>query len=118
MTLARARQIALALPEATEEPHFDLSSFRIRGKIFATAPPSGDTLRVFVDEPLRGILVASRPDAYARLHWGKKEVGLEVNLKRARVREVEEMLIAAWQRKAPRSLVKAFEDADARGRVG
>lgn len=31
------REIALSLPEATEEPHFEKTSFRIRKKIFATA---------------------------------------------------------------------------------
>lgn len=31
------RQIALSLPEATEEPHFEKVSFRVNKKIFATA---------------------------------------------------------------------------------
>jgi predicted DNA-binding protein (MmcQ/YjbR family) len=30
------RQIALALPEATEQPHFEKASFRVGKKIFAT----------------------------------------------------------------------------------
>jgi predicted DNA-binding protein (MmcQ/YjbR family) len=30
------RHIALAFPEATEEPHFDKTSFRIKKKIFAS----------------------------------------------------------------------------------
>ncbi len=30
------RQIALSLPEATEQPHFEKTSFRIGKKIFAT----------------------------------------------------------------------------------
>jgi hypothetical protein len=30
------RKLALSFPEATEEPHFEKSSFRIRKKIFAT----------------------------------------------------------------------------------
>lgn len=32
--LAEVRRFALALPEATEAPHFDYASFRVRGKIF------------------------------------------------------------------------------------
>ena len=35
----RVREFALSLPGATEEPHFDMSSFRVQGKIFATVPP-------------------------------------------------------------------------------
>jgi len=30
------RKLALSFPDATEEPHFHLSSFRYKGKIFAT----------------------------------------------------------------------------------
>ena len=30
------RKLALSFPEATEEPHFDKTSFRVRKKIFAT----------------------------------------------------------------------------------
>ncbi len=36
MTLQELRSIALSLPEATEAPHFEKTSFRIRKKIFAT----------------------------------------------------------------------------------
>ncbi len=34
--VATARKIALSFDEATELPHFELTSFRIRKKIFAT----------------------------------------------------------------------------------
>lgn len=44
----QARRFALSLPEATEEPHFDKASFRVRGRIFATVPPDGQHLHVFV----------------------------------------------------------------------
>lgn len=30
------REISLSFPEATEEPHFDKTSFRVKKKIFAT----------------------------------------------------------------------------------
>ena len=49
MELREARRFALSLPEATEEPHFDKASFRVRGRIFATVPPDGQHLHVLVD---------------------------------------------------------------------
>jgi len=59
--LARARTIALGLPEASEQDHHGIASFRVRGKVFATVPD--DThLRVMVDEveiQLRGFSVNS-----------------------------------------------------------
>ena len=36
MTPNDVRKLALALPEAEEQAHFDKPSFRVRGKIFAT----------------------------------------------------------------------------------
>lgn len=36
VTFIELQQIALSLPEAGEEPHFEKTSFRIKKKIFAT----------------------------------------------------------------------------------
>lgn len=36
VTLETFRQLALALPDAVEQPHFEKTSFRVKKKIFAT----------------------------------------------------------------------------------
>jgi len=36
VTFQTFREIALSFPEATEEPHFEKTSFRVKKKIFAT----------------------------------------------------------------------------------
>lgn len=36
VTIETLRKLALSFPEATEEPHFEKTSFRIKKKIFAT----------------------------------------------------------------------------------
>ena len=38
MTLAAARRLALSFPEATEQDHHGMPSFRVDGKIFTTVP--------------------------------------------------------------------------------
>ena len=69
-TLAQARKIALALPEATEQDHHDMASFRVRGKIFATVPD--DThLRVMVDEMEIRAAVAENPTCLSGVLLGK-----------------------------------------------
>jgi hypothetical protein len=95
--------LALALPGATEEPHFDLTSFRVKGKIFATAALDGSYMNVFVDDQSREVVVAVDPKAYETLKWGKAAY-LRVHLAAARARDVELLLRTAWQRKAPKSL--------------
>ncbi len=67
MKLAEVRRFAVSLPEATEEPHFDLTSFRVKGKIFATVPPEEKHLHVFVDGPALDMLPAAQPKAYEKL---------------------------------------------------
>jgi len=59
--LAQARRFALSLPGASEEPHFDMASFRVKGKIFATVPPDETWLHVFVDEADVQACVAEQP---------------------------------------------------------
>jgi hypothetical protein len=104
MKMAQVRRFAISLPEVTEEPHFQYSSFRIRGKIFATVPPDGKHLHVFVADEDLEIALALNPAFLEALHWGKKVVGLRVALAKAKPGVVQKLLAQAWSRKAPKSL--------------
>lgn len=99
MTLADARRIAMALPGSTESPHFQYTSFRVRGRIYATAPKDGDFLHVFVDEEDRDRMVAMFPGTFEKLGWGRKVVGLRIALDKADPADVGALLRAAWQRR-------------------
>ena len=104
MKIADVRRLALELPEATEEPHFEKTSFRVRGKIFATVAPDGSYMNVFVDDEQREIMVRVDSKAYETLTWGKIAY-LHVHLKNAKARDVGTLLRSAWERKAPKKLV-------------
>ena len=99
MKVDAVRQFALSLPEASEEPHFHYSSFRVGGKIFATMPPSNDLLHVFAPEEDRQAAIAAHPEACKTLHWGKRVVGVRVDLKAASRSLVEDLLRAAYDSK-------------------
>jgi hypothetical protein len=105
MNVEQVRRIALALPSVAEEPHFYYASFRIGGKIFATLPPEGRHLHVFVDEEQRQIALALEPEALEKLLWGKRVVGLRVQLAKVKPPLVERLLEQAWLRKAPKRLL-------------
>ena len=98
---ARMRTLALALPEATEAPHFQRTSFRVRGKIFATA--EGEHLHVFVGEEARSQALALHPGFIEKLPWGAKIVGLRIHLPSAPERVVAGLLELAWRAKAPKA---------------
>jgi len=107
--LAEARRLALALPEVTEEPHFDMTSFRVRGKIFVTVPPEETRLHVFVDPLEVDAYVAQDPAAFEPLHWGGRVRGLRVDLAAASAASLAEVIEESWRRKAPKRLVTAFD---------
>lgn len=106
MKLAEVRKIALSLPETTEEPHFNYSSFRVGGKIFATVPPEGEYVHVFVGEELREQALALEPAFIEKLHWGKRVVGLRLTLGKAKPAVVARLLSQAWSGKAPKRLAE------------
>jgi hypothetical protein len=101
------RRFALSLPGVTEAPHFEKSSFRVAGRIFATVPPGGRYLHVFVDADERDRMSAAAPDAYEKLWWGKKVVGLRVTLPLARSQDVKGLVRSAWLQRAPQGPVGA-----------
>ena len=104
MTLDEVRRCALSLPEAMEEPHFHYTSFRVRGKIFAAAPPEGEYLHLFVSAEDRRMALTQNPDFLEELHWGKRVAGLRVLLPGARAKVVNALLSRAWSNKAPARL--------------
>jgi hypothetical protein len=111
--LITARRFALGLPGAGEEPHFDMTSFRVNGKIFATVPPDGSHLHVFVGECEIAACVAEDPLAFEPLRWGQRVRGLRIRLAAATDDRVAELLAESWRRKASKRQVADFDAAAA-----
>ncbi len=107
MKIGQVRQHAMALPEVTEEPHHQLSSFRVRGKIFVTIPPDAEHVHIFVPEAQREKALALYPEFLEKLLWGGKVMGIRVRLATAKPTVIKALLTEAWQCKAPKSLVSA-----------
>ena len=109
MTIHQVRQFALSLPATTEEPHFHLTSFRVQGKIFTTAPLDGEYLHIFLpDKDLEAARMAE-PNFLEELRWGKSVRGIRANLASAKVEAINRLLSRAWSSKAPKSLVASSE---------
>ena len=81
----------------------------MRGKIFATVPPDGTLLHVFVDEETRETALALEPAFLEKLFWGGRVWGLRVTLADAKPRVVASLLIQAWRCKAPKKLIAASD---------
>lgn len=61
-------------------------------------PPVGGNLHIFVNETETRASIEEDPAAYEELWWGKKLVGIRVNLSKARKRE------ESWRRRASKRL--------------
>jgi hypothetical protein len=75
ITATKFRSLCLALPDATEAPHFDRAAFRTPQRIFATMAPDKKSanLMLSVDEQAA---MTSASTAFAALDnaWGRKGV--------------------------------------------
>jgi hypothetical protein len=100
------RTFAFSLGEVTEAPHFERTSLRVAGKIFATALPEGTHLNAFIDEGEVHALVTEDPAVFEELWWGKKLVGVQIDLAAAGEAVVREVVESAWRRKAPKRLLE------------
>jgi len=113
MKVAQVRRFALSLPEVSEEPHFEYSSFRVRGKIFVTVPPDETHIHVFVGDDAREMALLRHPDFLEKLLWGRKVCGLRVHLAAALPSVVNHLIRDAWTRKAPKRLAATLAGLEA-----
>jgi len=69
----RARELALALPGASEAPHFHRTAFRTPRKIFGTLDAAAPDLNLMFDPDLRDFYCEQAPQAFAPVPggWGR-----------------------------------------------
>jgi hypothetical protein len=107
MTAAELRALALALPGASEQPHFERSSFRVGKRIFATLTADGTQAMVIV-QPRQKLyqLVEDHPGSFVTLGgWTVRLGALGVLLAAADPELVGELLEASWRRVAPKRAI-------------
>ena len=107
MKFTTVRKHALSLDGVTEEPHHTFSSFRVRGRIFVTVPPGEEVIHVFVGEEDRDRALAMYPEWATKLMWGKKALGVRIDLAPAPATEVKRLVLGAYEtRGRPRSAAR------------
>lgn len=108
--LTDLRTLALALPETEEHDHFGRPSFRVRGKIFATAHEDGAGTNLKLPREEHEALVASRPETFGTVVWGQL-IRTSVVLTAVEPEELAELIEEAWRTVAPKRVVAAFDAA-------
>lgn len=107
VTLAEVRRVAFGLQEVTEEPHHEMASFRVRGKIIATVPDP-EHVRLMLDEHEIRAAASENPQSFHEFYCGKRLACLVVDLPDVTLPQVRELLTEAWLRNAPPTLTRQF----------
>jgi hypothetical protein len=109
VSLADVTAIVQSLPESTHYPHGDGTSYAVRGKRFASAPPDGRYLILAVDDHETRACVAEDPKAFEEWWTFGKYLALRVDLTRVTIGRVRELILEAWLRKAPKRLAAGVD---------
>ena len=103
------RQLALSLPETTEQPHFEKSAFKVGKKIFATlnAPQQRATIKLSAnDQDLFTIydptIIYTVPNKWGKHGW------THIDLTRVPEEMLHDALVAAYCEVAPPKLAVAL----------
>ncbi|NBB16909.1 MmcQ/YjbR family DNA-binding protein [Caulobacter sp. SLTY] len=106
MTQDDIRALALSLPLAEEQPHFDRASFRVKGKIFATLPPGGEQLVLKILPEIKESLKQSDPEAVIPLPGGWDRGGWTLlDIERMDDEKLANLIRLAWRQVAPKTLL-------------
>ncbi len=103
-TIDDLRRIALALPEAYEQPHFDITSFRVAKKLFVTCDEQKNRATLKLDRGHQTMLFEVRPEAFSPAIWGKL-VWTYVELDQVTPTDLEGLVTRAWRLVAPTRLL-------------
>lgn len=110
MKAAEFRELALGLPEATENEHMNHPDFRVRGKIFATLGPQGEWGMVKLTAEQQAVFLSDQADSFSPASgaWGRNGATI-IQLDRADKSAVEEALQTAWTNTAPKKLAAQYK---------
>ncbi|MER5492626.1 MmcQ/YjbR family DNA-binding protein [Streptomyces sp. NPDC002454] len=102
------RRIALSFPDTTEKTAWEMPTFRVAGKMFATLPEQETSIAVRCPKEERDELVLAEPEKF----WiaGHEEAFAWVRVRLAALEdetELADILADSWRQAAPTRLVEA-----------
>jgi hypothetical protein len=106
VTFERFRRLCLAMPEAEEVETWGEATFRIRGRIFAMGSSEGGTVSVKASLDDQAGLVAMDPKTFSVAAYTGRFGWVRVRLAGLGVEMGERIVRNAWERTAPRRLLR------------
>ncbi|MEU4113914.1 MmcQ/YjbR family DNA-binding protein [Kitasatospora sp. NPDC028055] len=109
VTFDEFRAMALALPEAAQEPTWGIQTLRVRGKVFAMGDPDGDSVTVKATREDQAELIAAEPEVFSFARYVGRHGWVSVRLDLVDPEELRDVVTEAWRRTAPKRVVGAFD---------
>jgi hypothetical protein len=112
-TIEHFKDLALSLPETTEQPHFENISFKVNKKIFATLNEKEMRACLKLTEVDQDVFSTIQKSIIYPVpnKWGKQGWTL-VDLEKADSKILEDALITAYCTVAPKKLSEKFQNRD------
>ena len=109
ISIEQVRKAALSLPETEEKPHFDLTSFRVKNKIFATIHADKNYVMVKLSAIDQSVFCAYNKEVIFPVPggWGKKGATF-IDLKKVKKSMLIDAITTAWKTTAPPKLVEKY----------
>jgi hypothetical protein len=113
ISLAAAKQSALALPGVEEKSHFQRPDFRVKNRIFAVLHADKNCMVIRLSVPDQSVFCAFDETVISPVSggWGRQGWTM-INLKKVKKAMFTDALLTAWKTVAPPKLVvKYFPNA-------
>ena len=109
ISIEQTRKVALSLPESEEKPHFHLTSFRVKNKIFATIHADKNYVMVKLSAIDQSVFCAYNKEVIFPVPggWGKQGATF-IDLKKVKKSMLLDALSTAWKTTAPPKLVEKY----------
>jgi hypothetical protein len=109
ITIEQARKAALSLPETKEKPHFHLTSFRVKNKIFATIHADKNYVMVKLSTIDQSVFCSYDKEVIFPVPggWGRQGATF-INLKKIKKAMFVDALTTAWKTTAPGKLCEKY----------
>ena len=109
ISIEQARKAALSFPETEEKPHFDLTSFRIKNKIFATIHADKNHMMVKLSAIDQSVFCSYDKDVIFPVPGGWGKLGATfINLKKVKKTMFLDAIKTAWKTTAPAKLIEKY----------
>ena len=109
ISIEQARKAALSLPETEEKPHFHLTSFRVKNKIFATIHADRNYMMVRLSTIDQSVFGAYNKEVIFPVPggWGRQGATF-IDLKKVKKAMLQDALTTAWKTTAPPKFVEKY----------